>query len=497
MIKILRADKDTYISNFVVDEVVKDDANVGIAGSLNLYKLYGHSMSGSTPLTELSRILLHFNLEPIRSLVLSGTVDTTHSSFQCLLQLRDVYGGQPVPSSYGINVYPLSASFDEGLGKDVVLYSDSDEANWLSGSRNTPWFTAGCGLAGHPDISCDYITGSNALGSLLSTQTFPVGTEDLSIDVTRIVYGMLSNQLPDSGFRLSFTSAQEADTATYFVKRFGSRQAYNEAKRPTLTVKFDDSVTDDAQNLTIDVTGTVHLYNYVYGQLTNLVSSSAQLTGNNVASLRLIMEVSGGFHSMSFPVSQKVIGTSFVSGTYYANIVVPTSDTVIVAELAKSASLKFTPVWSSTDETVSFHTGSLLTVKKSTTSQPSLAPKKFAVSVVGLFDEHKTTDVVPLRLNIFDKVAISLQPVKKPIDTPGLVVKSYYAIRDVSTNEYVVQFDDEKNSTRVSSDATGMFFRLDFSNLLSARTYVVDIMLVFAGEKQIYQNASRTFKVTQ
>lgn len=497
MFKILRADKDTYVGNFVIDEVATTDANTGIAGSLNLYKLYGASMSGSTPITELSRLLVHFDLEPLRGMVYSGTVDTTHPSFECRLQLRDVYGGQPTPSGFNVAVYPLSATFNEGLGKDVVRYSDVDEASWLSGSRNTPWFTTGCASAGHPTVTCDYITGSMTLGSLKKRQAFVKGTEDLDIDVTTIVSATLAGLIPDNGFRISLDTTEENDTATYFVKRFASRQAYNETKHPQLVIKFDDSIIDDTQNLTVNVSGTMFLYNYVYGQLQNIMSGATNITGAGSATLKLVMEVSGGFHTLTFPVSQHTIGQTLVTGTYKSYVNIATTDVIVAAELAASGSLEFVPVWSSLDLTVGYHTGSTIVVRKQTASMLSLAAKKqYVVSVTGIMDEHRTTETLALRVNIFDKAAVSLTPVKRPIEAPCVVIRGHFAIRDVDANQYVVPVDLLKNTTRISSDAMGMFFSLDVSNLLPSRVYTVDVVLETNAEIQTYHNASRTFKVT-
>ena len=68
MYKILKADKDTYITNRIIDNTSKTQSNVGVAATLDLFKIYGHSYSGSTPNTELSRLLIHFDLSEIQDL---------------------------------------------------------------------------------------------------------------------------------------------------------------------------------------------------------------------------------------------------------------------------------------------------------------------------------------------------------------------------------------------------------------------------------------------
>ena len=60
---IATASADTYITNKIVDGSRTEDANVGRAGTLDLFKLYNETISGSTGYhTELSRILVKFDL---------------------------------------------------------------------------------------------------------------------------------------------------------------------------------------------------------------------------------------------------------------------------------------------------------------------------------------------------------------------------------------------------------------------------------------------------
>lgn len=82
-----------------------------------------------------------------------------------------------------------------------------------------------------------------------------------------------------------------------------------------------------------------------------------------------------------------------------------------------------------------------------------------------------------------------------PLTLPGIVIKNvYFAIRDKSTNEYVVDFDKEHKSTLLSSDNNGMYFKLDASNLIAGRSYVIDI-LIANEQDDLFQNVSPVFSV--
>lgn len=498
MLKIIKTEKDAYITNKIVQGKRKTTANVGAAGTLDLFKLHGLSFSGSTPNTELSRILIHFDLEGLKTLVQQGKIDVNDSSFWCELRLKDVYGGQPTPVDFNVSIFPLSASFDEGIGRDVSYYSDGDVCNWLTSSKGTTWVTAGCGMSCDAQSSPgDYITSSINIGSTEVTQRFLKGTEDLVVDVTAIVSATISGEIPDRGFRISFKDDLETNNETYFVKRFASKDAFDESKHPVIVVGFDDSISDDSQNLTFDTNCKLSLYNYVGGELSNLISGSSltPITGDNCLNLKLSTQVSGGYYDLYFTGSQFSYGTSPVTGTYQSQIFVPSNDAVIKAKIALSGSVEFTPSWMSLDGTVTYYTGEVVTVSTPSRSG-SRGLKKYSVSVYDTKSTYKEDEEVYVRVNIFDQTSPIIKLVKVPVELKGIVLKNvYYQIRDAITGETVVPFDEVKNSTRVSSDSFGMFFKFYTSGLVVGRTYTIDLMIKHSGTIEKFLNVSPTFRI--
>lgn len=497
MYKIVKADKDNYITNKFTNSVRKENANVGYAGTLDLFKLYGVNTSGSTQLTELSRLLIHFDLSGLRTLVQEGKIDTNDPSFFCKLNLKDVYGGQPTPVNFSVSVFPLSASFAEGIGRDVVYYTDYDVSNWLSSSSGTTWYVSGCGLACFATGSGDYITSSVSIANTEVTQSFVTGEEDLIVDVTSIVSATLSGELPDSGFRISFKNTLEDNNKTYFVKRFASRQAYDESKRPKLTIGFDDSITEDSQNLTFDANCKLNLYNYTAGSLSNIVSGSSltQITGSNSIILKLSTEVSGGYYNLFFTGSQHTLGSIPVSGIYSATVNISSYDATIKSKLVQSGSVDFIPVWCSTDGSVAYVTGSTLTASPSQKTAEKLV-KNYVVTMPNVKSSYRDDERVLARLNIFDNTSPLIKLVKLPVTLPGVVLRNvYYQIRDHVTNEVIVPFDETKNSTKASSDSEGMFFEFETSNLMAGRSYVIDVLINQNGTKNKFTNVSEVFTI--
>ena len=73
-----------------------------------------------------------------------------------------------------------------------------------------------------------------------------------------------------------------------------------------------------------------------------------------------------------------------------------------------------------------------------------------------------------------------------------LPTASYYSIKDLDTNEYVVNFDD--NYTQISSDSTGNYFDVYMSGLEPERYYKILIKTTIQGSTIIYDD-SYYFKV--
>jgi len=506
MFKVLRPLADAYIHNRVIDGSIQSGSNVGAAGSLDLFKLYGTSQtrSGSTLLdnTELSRLLVKFDLAPLRTAVAAGQIDPTNSSFSCKLHLYDVYGGQPTPSNFTVAVYPLSASFDEGLGKDVVGYSDYDVCNFLSASRvGGAWYVSGCALAGGAQQTCDYITGSAFIlnhANLVKSQVFVTGEEDLDIDVTTIVSATLAGLLPDVGMRISLDSTLETDQHTYFVKRFASRKAFNEDLRPKMFVRYDDSVQDDTNNLYLDARGSLFLYNYVQSSPANLASGSSltSITGSNSLILQMKTGISGGTYSLYFTGSQHYAGINPAEGIYSASVLIPSTNTSLAESLRVSGSITFTPIWQSFDGLTTYLTGSDVKVYSPQRGAKSLPTKTLNVTVLGLQDSYESTSVAAPRINIFDYTSPMITVVRVPVELPGVVIRDvHYQVRDAVTNLVAIPFDVTTNSTRVSNDSTGMFFTLDMSNLTAGHSYVIDVLIVTGNNRQLFKSASQAFRV--
>jgi hypothetical protein len=482
MYKIIQAERDSYITNKIIGQIRVTDANVGQAGSIDVFKLYDENViTGETNPIELSRGLIYFNLSEIRSLT-GSSLDITSNSFKCYLKLSDIYGGQTTPSNFTLAVFPLSKSFDEGRGKDVVRFEDVDSCNFITASViSTPvtWSLTGANKAGFlGSNNIDIISSGNlrdnlGIVNLFVTQAFALGTEDLEVDITKIISGTIAGLLPDCGFRISFLESQETDTKTRFVKRFASRHAYDLTLRPKLIVKFDDSISDDSSIMNFNLSGSLFLYNYDSQGLRNINFESNDLTGSNCLLLKLTTPISGGNYDIFFTGSQFSRGNFELSGTYQAPVYVSLNP-ILQKKLNVSGSVTFTPIWMSLNQSSSFVTGSSIKFSGPQTFTSPLNKKKYTVSCYGVPIELKKSEKMLVRIHIFDQTNPLLQSVKFAINDYGKIIKNcYYSIRDEDSSNTVIPFDTTYNSTKLSLDSNGLYFYLDGFSLIQNRKWLL------------------------
>ncbi len=504
MYRILKALKDTYVTNRIISNSFRaTDANVGQAGTLDLFKLHDENvLTGAANPQELSRILVKFDLSSLQELT-GSTLDIGHSSFKCTLKLYDVYGGQTTPSNFKVIVHPLSKSFDEGTGMDVSIYSHLDSCNFITASvsSGTPslWNTQGANAAGvlgqsNIDIiASGNLQDGNGVANLFKTQSFADGTEDLSIDITTIVSATMSGLLPDHGLRIAFSGTQETDDRTRFVKRFASRHSSNDRKTPRICVQYDDSVHDDHENMFFDLTGSLFLRNYHRGKLANLRSGSSltEITGDD--SIRLKIK-SGSWYEL-LTGSQHKIGNVAVSGTYSASFALSSLTTELTGEINSAGSGTFNLYWLSADQTVAYHTGSVV-INSITRNSFTSNARKLNFSIMNQKSSFLSTEKARFRVHIEDVSPRVIRPRKLPSENKTLIFRDmYYRIVDALTNDVVIPFDETYNSTRLSSDGSGMFFDLYMDTLTRGRNYKIQFKVEDNGVTYIERDTGMKFRV--
>tara|TARA_B100001093_G_C26849047_1_gene1024182 strand:- start:1299 stop:2825 length:1527 start_codon:yes stop_codon:yes gene_type:complete len=507
MYRILTASKDTYITNKIINKSFRaTDANVGNAGTLDLFKLFNeNTLNGSTGSIELTRLLIKFPIDEITTLDNQKKIDINDSSFKCQVKLHDVYGGQTTPANFTAILFPLAKDFDEGQGFDIVNFSDVMSTNYITSSivGGTPvtWNSPGAMASGSlSDSGVDVYSSGTLAGpagssnvSLSPTFQFETGEEDLLIDVTTIVSGTVSGQIPDRGFLIGFSGSFEQNDKSYFVKRFASREVQVAALRPKLIVKFDDTTIDRHADFIFNVTSSLYLRNFHHSNLANIVSGAAgtELTGANC----MILKLESGSFKKTYDVSQARLGRHAQAGVYSASFAVSSFESALYQQANITGSVVFNEVWSSSDESVTYLSSSL-TIKRENRSTTNLQNQNnILISVLNINDEYRPGEFVNVRVFAENRDR-PVTFVKTPYEKRSQIFSEmYYRIRDVVDGKIIIDFDKVNNSTRLSTDEGGMFFNFYTDSLPKGRTYAFDFLIRRNGRDTVIKDAASKFKV--
>ncbi len=513
---ILTASKDAYITNKIINSSFRAiDANTGRAGTLDLFKLYNETtfVSESTP-SEISRILVKFDLEPIHEM--TGTsLNLNSSNFKCFLSMKSAETGHYTPSNFRINVFPLSRSWDEGSGRDIGSFSDLDVCNFITASYQNgtvyPWFATGAskvGLLGSENI--DIISSGNlgaGIENIFTFQDFEDGKEDLYVDVTKIVSATIAGKITDHGVRLSFTTSEEQDQKTRFVKRFFSRHVSNFYHQPTIRVLFDDSIRDDHSSFYFNTTGTLFISNSVRGK-NEFIRSGSNLSVISGQDCLLLKISTGSYFNKIVNASSHVMSTTKqpLQGLYSASFCIAFTDSSMVISgtqnktlydiASASGSITFKTSWCSLDQTVVYHTGTLV-IEKPKVSGFNSFNQDPNIRITNLRQSYTRNELIRFRLFGRNLDKSVYPPVKLPVAAKSEYFDAvHYRIKDSLTNEIIVPFDKAHNSTKASSDGNGLFFDFKMSSLAPGKNYYFEFLVRSGDREHVDTNNKLSFRVT-
>jgi len=495
MFLVVTASSDTYITDKIVSTKRAVSGNVGQAGTIDLFKLWDES-DAITGSVEISRALISFDWGQIQALTASSL---NLNNFKAYLKMISVIGGQPAPTDFTLSLFPLSSSFSEGIGRDVSSYSHIDASNFLSRSSGVLWNMEGAnsgGLLGSSNI--DYITSGNlndGLGvrSFEASQRFINGNEDLYIDITDFVSSSIVGLLPQPSFRLSFSGSQEADNTTYFVKRFGSRNAKNPILRPRVEIFWDDSRVDDREQAVFDVSGNLYLTNTVRGIKTNLVSGSSltSIAGDSC----ILVRFTTGSYTRYFTGSQDQ-QSGFIDGVYKAPFIFASSDTTTITgsvtlsdAVRASGSITFEEIWTSLDETTVFKSGSL-TVNYNTPDSYVFSNDKLKVNCFG--PSSAPPGLVLIRCKFFD-LSLEDRSSKFSIERKPVPVSGLYRVIDLQTKQ--VYIDYNSMGTKLSLDQNGNFLQFYSDSIPYGRQVYFEFKIDYNGENRVISDEGFTFSL--
>jgi len=266
--------------------VYNSNVNTGMNPIAELY--YG----GSDSAQGYTRFLFKIDETNLKDLYTGGTYPelnkithtlkmTNTGAFDTELLGKTTCSGKDRACSFDLILFAIDQPWDEGCGydyKDCNVIGEVSQSfspsNWIDAQTNTPW-SAGTGT----------FTGST---TVLATQHFDKGNENLEIDVTDIVNGYLTGGT-NNGLGIAFKrTLEETETTRHQYVGFFTRhtQTFYE---PFIETTYSEKIKDDRHAFYLDKSNKLYLYVNLGGEPTNLDAIPSvvinDMDGNIVSSI--------------------------------------------------------------------------------------------------------------------------------------------------------------------------------------------------------------------
>ena len=219
MYYFVTASKDTTIY------LQQPTQNTGFDEILEVSKTYYGNLKDN------ARTLIKFDTAPISQSIVSGEI--TMSSAELILKECE---SNEIPTDYTIYAYPVSQSWDMGIGTRFDNIS-TDGCSWEKRTTSLTWL--GTDFASGTTGSFNGKGGTWYTGSAAS-QSFSYESTDIEMDVLTPLNSWISSSIPNEGWIIKHSSAKENDTEDYGQLKFFSKET-NTIYQPKLRIGWDDS----------------------------------------------------------------------------------------------------------------------------------------------------------------------------------------------------------------------------------------------------------------
>ena len=214
-----------------------------------------------------TRVLLQFDADEIENFISSSNVYSKDSSYKTNLRLWETKGTSGLSETYTIAAYPISESWDEGVGKEADEPKTTDGVSWKYRQNKTGASEIGWNIESHlwGGAGATGSTGASYIAGDEVTQSFSAESPDINMDITSIAKKWFSGTNNNYGLLLRFSGSRETSTGSFEDLKFFSRQT-NTIYSPKIELKWDDHLPATGSNTgsltALDLSGTVE--NYLY-----------------------------------------------------------------------------------------------------------------------------------------------------------------------------------------------------------------------------------------
>ena len=413
-----------------------------------------------------SRYIFHFNESRLKDFFTGGTMPimsamthtlklTNTGFFDSELLNSQNSSGKDRASSFDLIVFRINQDWDEGCGYDFDTANLSNNSvtstapsNWVEARTLTNW-SGGTGVySGSPS------------GITVGTQHFDQGNENLEIDITGYVNGLLTGNT-NYGLGIAYSRALE-QTPTSELQYVGFFTRHSQtAYVPIIETIYNKHITDNRSDFYMDVNNKLYLYVNVGGVATNLDSLPTVKVYDN--------------DDVLFSSYTTTAVTHITKGVYSINLKVPDNGTYTSCDLFSDIwsgitiggisrpnaelqfSLKDSLGYYNVGDTNQFPTKVGFTLSNLNFGEKMIADdiRKVIVSVRHAYTVNQTVNVASLKYRLYIKegqaqyTIIDFQEVERAnnyyyflLDTASLMPNKYYIDLLLTENQEVTRFPE-------------------------------------------------------
>ena len=455
----------------------------------------------SNPVARVARSIVQFDQSEVENVIetIAKVTGSEFNSWSGSLKLYIAKANNVIINSY-LEAWPISGSWNNGTGQYLDNQQGTNGVSWAysdySGSNAWP-------TAGFVPLTTGYYSGSNNAGGAVwytgsgaytnvdnanmgVSQSFNLrSTKDLEMNVTDIVkvwYSSSKNinagqiDIANNGFLLKWADAQEFVTSSAVSPQLSYYSVdTNTIYPPELEFKWRD---------------------FTYSTSSGDFKLGRTLTGSGYSTV-ISSSISCSFtQSLPAPFVNSGTGTG---ATFGATFNEPNMVNVFVKDIGTGYKEGDVLTWSAAQinalpAIVEGGTDSAVTISTFDIQQLNvIATPDLYVALdnnAGVFYSESIND---FRLNVRPEFPVRTFQTSSLYTTNfALPSASYYAIKDLDTNEFVIDFD--KEFTQISCDSTSSYFTVYMNGLEPERYYNILIQTEIDGQT-IVMDENYYFKV--
>lgn len=219
-----------------------------------------------------SRVLVDFDYANISSSIVG--LGHNPNLFSYSLKMYVVEANE-IPSDYSLYCYPISGSWNMGLGRYGNSPQTTDGVSWQYRDNNSAWITGSYGA--NATGSWNILQGGGVwFDNVYASQSYTYTTSDIDFDVTNIIQQIQSGALDFTGFLVKRSDEDEQSNNILGSLKFFSKDTHT-VYVPVLEARYDDSVNTGS----LSIINTEEDYNII------AINMQASYAENSTPTLRI------------------------------------------------------------------------------------------------------------------------------------------------------------------------------------------------------------------